>query len=418
MIKTLKNLSERDIHVCQPDKDSRSMTLQRHDSVDVLRTLALIGMVICHYPIFLSSGAGKDAMLYFFSNHLLGGDCGASWFVFLVGLCQVLSIKKRDAGQDKNISRVLIRGVAIFGVGLLFLLVVQGYEELWDWDILTFIGAAIIVLLPCRKAPSWVLLLFCAIVLLITPWLRSFFDIAPFYGGKFENVKWISDLIPNFIFDPAMDYEGGKTVHDNVIGFFLIGQFPLLPWIIFPIIGFVFGRRMTQNLLAADSPFILIIGTMFAFMGLFTAYAGSIKSGFSVANDYITPLSFYPISFSMLMFLIGVVMILFISLWRIFDANPDNTKKPGMFLTYCRQISKYSLTIYISHFAIFFIPLRIIKSVTGTYYLRDLVSTPAAFALAVMLMVLYYPILKLWDKSGGKYSFEWLLAKLLSMHRR
>jgi uncharacterized membrane protein len=394
------------------------MAMRRVDSVDVLRALALIGMVICHYPIFLSSGEGRDAMLYFFSNHLLGGDCAASWFVFLVGLSQVLSIKKRDAAPDKNVSRVIIRGMAIFVIGLLFLLVIQGYEELWDWDILTFIGATTIILLLCRKAPSWGLILFCSVVFFITPWLRSFIDIAFFYGGKFESVKWISDFIPNFIFDPAKDYDGGKTVLDNVIGFFLIGQFPLLPWIIFPVTGFVIGRRMTQNLLAADSPFILIIGMMFTFMGLFTAYAGSIKSGFSVANDYITPLSFYPISFSLIMFLMGVVLILFIFLWHIYDANPDNTKTPGMFLIYCRQISKYSLTIYVSHFALFFIPLRIIKLTTGTYYLRDLVSTPVAFALAVILMILYYPLLKLWDKAGGKYSFEWLLAKLLlSMHR-
>ena len=394
------------------------MVKQRIDSVDVLRALALIGMVICHYPIFLSSGEGRDAMLYFFSNHLLGGDCAASWFVFLVGLSQVLSIKKRDTAQDKNVSRVIIRGMAIFVIGLLFLLVIQGYEELWDWDILTFIGATTIILLLCRKAPSWGLILFCSVVFFITPWLRSFIDIAPFYGGKFESVKWISDFIPNFIFDPVKDYDGGKTVLNNVIGFFLIGQFPLLPWIIFPVTGFVIGRRMTQNLLAADSPFILIIGMMFTFMGLFTAYAGSIKSGFSVANDYITPLSFYPISFSLIMFLVGVVLILFIFLWHIYDANPDNTKTPGMFLIYCRQISKYSLTIYVSHFALFFIPLRIIKLTTGTYYLRDFVSTPVAFALAVLLLILYYPLLKLWDKAGGKYSFEWLLAKLLlSMHR-
>ena len=35
-----------------------TMVKQRYDSVDVLRALALIGMVICHYPIFLSSGQG------------------------------------------------------------------------------------------------------------------------------------------------------------------------------------------------------------------------------------------------------------------------------------------------------------------------------------------------------------------------
>ena len=106
-------------------------------------------------------------MLYFFSNHLLGGDCAASWFVFLVGLSQVLSIKKRDTAQDKNVSRVIIRGMAIFVIGLLFLLVIQGYEELWDWDILTFIGATTIILLLCRKAPSWGLILFCSVVFLL-----------------------------------------------------------------------------------------------------------------------------------------------------------------------------------------------------------------------------------------------------------
>lgn len=357
-------------------------------------------------------------MLYFFSNHLLGGDCGASWFVFLVGLSQVLSIKKRGTAQDKDVSRVIIRGMAIFVIGLLFLLIIQGYEELWDWDILTFIGAMTIILLFCRKSPSSTLLLFCALAFFITPWLRSFIDITPFYGGKFESVKWISDFFPNLIFDPAQDYDSGKTVFHTVVGFFLIGQFPLLPWIIFPIVGFVVGRRMTQNLLAADSPFILIIGLMFTFMGLFAANAGSIRSSFSVANDYIIPLSFYPISFSMVMLLMGIVLTLFITLWRIYDANPDNAKKPGMFLIYCRQISKYSLTIYITHFALFFIPLRIIQLATGKYYLRDAMSTPSAFALAVLLMILYYPLLKLWDKAGGKYSFEWLLAKLLSMHKQ
>ena len=390
------------------------MAAKRNDSVDVLRALALIGMVLCHYPIFLSSGAGSDATLYFFSNHLLGGDCGASWFVFLVGLCQVLSGKKQNVAQGGDATKVIIRGTAIFLIGLLFLLVVQGYGELWDWDILTFIGATTLISLPCRKASSRMLLLLCAAVFFITPWLRSFFDLASYYGGGFVSVPWVSDFIPNFLIDPARDYEGGKTVLENVYGFFLIGQFPILPWIVFPLIGVVIGRRMTQNHLPGDSPFVFMIGVMFTCLGLFTAYAGSKKPGFSVANDYVTPLSFYPLSFSMMMLLIGIVLMLFISLWRIYDANPDSEKAPGVFLLYCRQISKYSLTIYISHFALFFIPLRIVNAATGVDYLRDLLSTPTAFALAALLMVLYYPLLKRWDKAGGKYSCEWLLARLLS----
>lgn len=391
--------------------------MKRLDSVDVLRALALVGMVICHYPIFLSSGEGPDAMLYFLTNHLLGGDFGASWFVFLVGLSQVLSAKKRAEGAGHNDRRVIIRGTAIFILGLLFLLIVQGYEEMWDWDILTFIGFMTIALLYCRRVPSWALLVFCTAVLFTTPWLRSFTEIVSFYGGKFISVRWISDFFPNLLFDPLKDYDGGPTVLDTVTGFFLTGQFPLLPWIIYPLVGFVIGRRLMENRLPADTPFLIIIGAMFAFMGIFTAYAGSITPPFSVHQEHITPLSFYPLSFSMSLFLLGVVLILFTVLWNIFDKNVKDAQ-PGLFLTYCRQISKYSLTIYITHFALFFIPLRLIQMTTGKYYLRELTGTAIALGLAVLLMILYYPVLKLWDKAGGKYSFEWLLNRILAAFSR
>ena len=372
-------------------------------------------MVICHFPIFLSSGEGSDAMMYFLANHLLGGDFAASWFVFLVGVSQVLSsAKKMGTDQERNAKRTVVRGIAVFVLGLLFLLIVEGYETLWVWDILTFIGAATILLLPCRRTPVPVLLLFCTAVLLAAPRLRSFMDLAPLYGGKFVPVDWISDIIPNFLFDPAMDYEGGRTISENILGFFLIGQFPIVPWIIYPVIGCVVGKRLTENRMDGDSPFLLIIGMLFIFTGIFTAYAGSITPPFSVPNGYITPLSFYPLSFSMSLLLLGVVLVLFTILWTIYDKHRDETKIPGFFLVYCRQMSRYSLTIYVTHFALFFIPLRIIRFSTGKYYLHELTSTPAAFGLAVLLMVLYYPLLKLWDKAGGKFSFEWLLARTLS----
>ena len=389
--------------------------MKRLDSVDVMRALALIGMVICHYPIFLSRGDGADAMLYFLTNHLLGGDFAASWFVFLVGVSQVLSAQKQRAGQPANASLAIIRGAVIFVIGLLFLLIVQGSEELWDWDILTFIGAMTIVLLYCRPLPSSVLLAFCAGILFATPWLRSYADMAPLYGGGFDNVKWISDFFPNLLFDPLKDYTGAPSVIGNIAGFFLIGQFPILPWIIFPLLGFVIGRRLVDGHMAADTPFLLIIGAILSFTGLSLAYAGSLTPPFEVTSGYIVPFSFYPLSFSMILFLIGIVLILYSLVWIVFDKHPDESKEPGLFLRYCRQISKYSLTIYITHFALFFIPLRLFEWATGKSYLRDLMPTGTALALALVLMVLYYPLLKLWDKAGGKFSFEWMLANVMSI---
>ena len=392
--------------------------MRRVDSVDVLRALALIGMVICHYPIFLSSGEGRDAMAHFFANHLLGGDFAASWFVFLVGLSQVLSAKKRGPTQSKTAGRVIIRGMVIFVIGLLFLLVIQGYEELWDWDILAFIGATTIILLICRSAPSWLLLLSCCAVCLITPWFRSLVDLTPFYGGGFESVKWVSDFIPNFIFDPVKDYGGGKAALDNVLGFFLIGQFPLLPWIIFPLIGFVVGRKIAEDHFTSDSPLIIIIGIILSFMGLFTAYAGSIRSGPSVVNDYITPLSFYPSSFSMVIFLTGIVLILFTILWYIYDTDPDNTKEPGMFLTYCRQISKYSLTIICHSFCPVLYPFADHQGGNRNILFKRFSEYPDCFCAGRAFADHLLPFIETLGKAGGKYSFEWLLAKLLSIHRK
>lgn len=392
------------------------MLKQRYDSVDVLRALALIGMVICHYPIYLSNGQGQDAMLYFLSNHLLGGDFAASWFVFLVGLCQALSSKKRNLTNSGDIGRTVTRGGLIFVIGLLFLLLVQGYGELWDWDILTFIGATTIILLPVRRTMSSRILLGCVAVVFVTPWLRSFVDLAPLYGGGFKPASWISDFFPRLLFDPIEDYQGAQTVLHNVLGFFLIGQFPIFPWIIFPLLGYVVGRRLSSNGLTAETPFIVIIGTMFLFMGLFTAYAGSLRAEVSVANDYVVPLSFYPASFSMSLLLIGVVLLLYIFLHRHYDLRSEATTKDGLFLRYCRQISKYSLTIYITHFSLFFIPLRIVDAITGVSYLKNLLDTTTAFLLSVLLLILYYPLLLLWDKAGGRYSFEWLLAKVMSWY--
>ena len=181
-------------------------------------------------------------------------------------------------------------------------------------------------------------------------------------------------------------------------------------------LGFVVGRRLSSHDLAAETHFIVIIGSMFLFMGFFTAYAGSLRPDVSVANDYVVPLSFYPASFSMSLLLIGVVLLLYIFLHRHYDLRSEVTAEDGLFLRYCRQISKYSLTIYITHFSLFFIPLRLVEAITGVSYLKNLLDTTTAFLLSVLLLILYYPLLRLWDKAGGRYSFEWLLAKVMSWY--
>lgn len=167
--------------------------------------------------------------------------------------------------------------------------------------------------------------------------------------------------------------------------------------------------------MSTDVPFLLIIGPILLFTGISMAYAGSLTPPFEVTSGYLVPLCFYPLSFSMALLVLGFELIVYSLMWVIFDQGSDEAKEPGLFLRYCRQISKYSLTIYITHFALYFIPLRIVELATGKSYLRDLMPTGTALAIAFVLVLLYYPLLKLWDKVGGKFSFEWMLANGISI---
>jgi len=62
--------------------------------------------------------------------------------------------------------------------------------------------------------------------------------------------------------------------------------------------------------------------------------------------------------------------------------------------------------------------LRIVQLFTGKYYLREAVGTTSAFCIAIVLLIIYYPVLKYWDKAGGRYSFAWLLVGVLLKNGR
>lgn len=55
--------------------------------------------------------------------------------------------------------KALLRSVYLFVVGLLMLALAWGPEQIWQWDILTLMGFATLVLYFCRFLPSWLILL-------------------------------------------------------------------------------------------------------------------------------------------------------------------------------------------------------------------------------------------------------------------
>src|SRR5690349_14889571 len=107
----------------------------RYISIDILRTLAIFLMVIVHFVENLSG-----------SNFVPSGF-GAPLFTLLVGVSYSLWLKSQEKRQrsDSEISKITVRrGLFLFGVGFLFNIVVWLPEDTYNWDVLTFIGAAFI----------------------------------------------------------------------------------------------------------------------------------------------------------------------------------------------------------------------------------------------------------------------------------
>ena len=267
-------------------------------SIDVFRGFFLFIMVLVHFVIAYSSEEATNSFLYFFFDDALA-DWGAASFLLMMGISQVLSAKR--VGDVDNLllfKRALLRGTYIFMVGLLMLACAWGFEELWVWDILTLMGVATIVLFFCRFLPSWLLLGVVIAVALVTPHLRGFFDLAANWGGGFEGMPFISYHVPGMFVTPLSEYASSWQFTEVMRGFFLAGFFPVMPWIIFPIIGLVLGRRLVHGKLRRDLPLLWIVGLLFICSAFIIAHLGKAKLPSSVVSDLISPMCFYPDSFS------------------------------------------------------------------------------------------------------------------------
>jgi uncharacterized membrane protein len=127
-------------------------------SIDVMRGFALICMVLVHFMIFYGNAGAANTWPFFILNHGLG-DWGAACFLMMMGMSQVFSGEKhKEEGNLILFKRALIRGCFIFMAGIIMLALAWGPYQIWQWDILTLIGFATIMLFFCVSCPpglSW-----------------------------------------------------------------------------------------------------------------------------------------------------------------------------------------------------------------------------------------------------------------------
>lgn len=397
-----------------PDRAPSTIVLvpqQRLDSLDVMRALAVVMMVMCHFPAYLSNLINNYTFLGFFCDHMLG-DFAAALFLFLVGASQAVVFRRMDAGGRANSFRSgLFRGMALIALGILLEFATNGVGGIYDCDILPLIGVAVILLAAGRRLHSAFFMGFCVAAFVLAPWLREKMEFMDYWGDTYRPAPLISDIWPGFIVETAEEFSCAKTLGNLIKSFLATGYFPLIPWLLFPFAGFIAGKAV----LAAESIRRVLLAALTGFMlgsaGVTGAWISRHVAAADAATSFIAPLSMYPASATMVLLQLGVCLLLFAGLRLMLDFKPGH----GFLLNYCRLISRYALSIYVLHELVIFVPLALAGWAAGgkrDYYYQDAMSTQLAAMLAVGLLLILGWALPRLEKWTPKISLEWWFAKL------
>jgi uncharacterized membrane protein len=200
----------------------------RQTSIDVLRSIAICLMIVVHFVENLS--AGHDAASTALAATLPAG-VAAPLFLFLVGVnYRLWADMQADRGRSSTSvsKRSVRRGLFLVGAGFAFNVLVWLPEDTFNWDVLTFVGIALLVLDVARRMPPSVVVCGAGIILAISPVLRGVADYAAYWQ------------------QPWFDYD--FTLSDVALGGLVVGYFPLFPWLVLPLTGFlvaplIFGSR-------------------------------------------------------------------------------------------------------------------------------------------------------------------------------
>jgi uncharacterized membrane protein len=365
--------------------------MKRYLSIDILRAVAILLMVQIHFVDDLSTTSASPPWLYAISCRL--GEWPAPLFALLMGLSFSLWTRKEESlgRADREITKIAVRrGIFLFVLGIVFNFLVWLPEGTFNWDILTLLGVSMVVLALVRKLPPAVLVIICLMVLLISPPLRTVGD----YGAYWEQGYYTYDF----------------TFRDVIFGFFVNGYFPLLPWIIFPLMGYIVGEvafrprgsdaRADWRLAAAG------LGLM-ALSIVDVAVGG--QAPYLFAKHYATGFALYPASTEYIFGMLGLSLLCLALLRHWIDRN-ERITGAGRVLTFFRRYSYLALTVYVAHLALHLWPLWLYGVWMGqedpTYYWRQAMSTPMALGLAVAFVVLFYFVLILLERYK-KLTLEW-----------
>ena len=377
-------------------------------SVDFLRGIAMIGLVFVHSILYLTplpEGDDVDVVYVFFVFVL--GDVGAALFTSLVGISFVLSMRSRThLSSGTVIAGAAVRGVFLLIVAMIISLVTVGLDSIFEWDVLSLIAIASIVLALLRPLPNWALLAVAAAALVFAPSVRGALDYLQYWGGQLLPVEGIEPL--GLLVTPAADFAPGLSPAAAFAGMTAAGFFPMLPWLAFPIVGMVLGREILGDRRRAARLWILL-GVVSGAVGMSLALTALSRGDSNVVTDHWTVLSFTPSSTPLFLVQLGLVL----AVLGVTTLILDGRTSVGAWMNPIRIVSRYSLTVYTASYLFIFAIVHVADLVDGSRdHISAVTTTAWAVVIGIAFLIVMIPVLRWWDSRGGVGTLEWTMNHL------
>jgi uncharacterized membrane protein len=350
----------------------------RRPSIDLLRTIAILLMVLVH---FVENLAGQQSRMW------LPTGVAAPIFAFLAGFSHWLwrrGLEDQQVSLSEISRRSVRRGLSLIAIGFAFNVLVWMPEDTFNWDVLTFLGSSLLILELLHEQPRLVWLAVAVAAFLMAPVLRQLA-----HYDRFWTQGW---------FDPDW------TLSDTALGWLATGYFPLFPWIVFPLAG-----ASTADWLGESPPAESDRLKRLAWGGLGLAVAGLAARGWtsgwleSGLHSRLTAWTMFPPSPAYVIGMLGITLLLFaVSRWQL--DPPAHWPVPPWMSRICRTFSQHSLSLYLLHHIAHLWPLWLYSALRGdqtTRLWQQATSTGLAVAWAGAFLVCAYGLLRWLDHVGG-----------------
>jgi hypothetical protein len=233
-------------------------------------------------------------------------------------------------------------------------------------------------------------------------------------GGAFIPSPVISDVFPNVFFEPAIE-RNTSILHSPIHvlhGFLLGGSFPIFPWVMFPLAGVIMGRRVEAGQFHNDLPGAISVGALIIAIGLVGVVLSLQHPNASPITSFLTPLSFYPNSFTMSLLQLGIGIIVISLTYYVYDRKPFDESQVSFGARICQRSGRFALTLYVLHYLVIAWPLVIINHLTGKNRIFDFMDAGPAFFISIVVIVCFEYMISIFDQIGCKFTLEGLLANL------